>query len=218
MNFDSSSHPLLQDRLTMSLREWLEYYQNEVARRQVRYRGVLSWKNVLDLWVIQEIVHETQPEVIVEIGCKHGGTTLWLSDLLKTVASGVVISLDLLKPSLDFPDNAQFVHGNSVDPDIVATVTSLCKGRRTMVMSDGNHAAAHVLRELQLYSPLVTKDLYFVVEDGIVDVMPWEKWVPGPLVAVQHFVASTNRFVIDANREKFILTYAPAGFLRCVAD
>jgi Cephalosporin hydroxylase len=46
--------------------------------KQVHYRGIPTWKNVFDLWVIQEIIHETQPEMVVEIGCKFGGTTLWL--------------------------------------------------------------------------------------------------------------------------------------------
>jgi cephalosporin hydroxylase len=36
--------------------------------------------------VIQQIIHETQPEVVIEIGCKFGGTTLQLSDIMKTAA------------------------------------------------------------------------------------------------------------------------------------
>ena len=47
-----------------------------------------TWKNVFDLWVIQEIIHETQPEIVIEIGCKFG--------------SGSVISVDLKRPQIDF--------------------------------------------------------------------------------------------------------------------
>jgi hypothetical protein len=36
----------------MSLREWIEYYQANVAMKQVYYRGVPTWKNVFNLWVI----------------------------------------------------------------------------------------------------------------------------------------------------------------------
>jgi cephalosporin hydroxylase len=46
----------------MSLREWIEYHQRNIVTRQVNYRGVATWKNVFDLYVIQEIVHETQPK------------------------------------------------------------------------------------------------------------------------------------------------------------
>jgi cephalosporin hydroxylase len=55
----------------------------------------------------------------------------------------------------------------------------------------------------------------FVVEDGIVDVMDWPQYQPGPLVAVQRFLAKTA-VSSRTNREKFILTYAPGGFLKRV--
>jgi cephalosporin hydroxylase len=196
----------------MLLREWIEYYQGNVAMKQVHYRGVPTWKNVFDLWVIQEIIHETQPGIVIEIGCKFGGTTLWLSDMMKTVASGSVISVDLKRPQIDFPENVQFIEGNSIASETVAQVQSLCGGDRAMLMADGNHAAEHVFKELVLYGPMVAPGCYFIVEDGIVDVMDWTQYQPGPLVAVQRFLGENSSFVAEERREKFILTYAPGGF------
>lgn len=200
--------------LDMSLREWIEYYQDNVVTKQVHYRGVPTWKNVFDLWVIQEIIHETRPEIVVEIGSKFGGTTLWLSDAMKTAASGSVISVDLKRPQIDFPENVRFIEGDSIAPATVAQVQGLCGRRRTMLLADGNHAADHVFQELVLYGPMVAPGCYFVVEDGIVDVMDWQQYQPGPLVAVQRFLAENSSFVPDERREKFILTYAPGGFLK----
>jgi cephalosporin hydroxylase len=209
----ASSSPLARS-LDMSLREWIEFFQNKIVTENVRYRGVLTWKNILDLWIVQEIIHDTQPEVVVEIGSKFGGTTLWLSDVMRSVGSGRVISIDLVRPATNFPDNVQFVQGDSVASETVATVEESRDSRRTMVMADGNHAADHVLAELELYSPMVAPGCYFIVEDGIVDVMAWQQYTPGPLVAVQKFLCTNNQFVIDESREKFILTYAPSGFLK----
>ncbi|HAF03592.1 MAG TPA: hypothetical protein DCO65_06325 [Spartobacteria bacterium] len=208
--------PPLAGSLKMTLREWIEHYQESVAMKQVRYRGVLAWKNVFDLWVIQEIIHETQPEVVIEIGCKFGGTTLWLSDIMKTVASGRVLSIDLARPAIPFPDNVDFIQGNSISDETLAKVRKRAQGKRAMVIADGNHTADHVLQELRFYGPLVASGCYFIAEDGIVDVMEWEKFTPGPLVAVQRFLTQTDDFEIDRDREKFILTYAPGGFLKCV--
>ena len=209
----ASSSPLARS-LDMSLREWIEIFQNKIVTENVRYRGVLTWKNILDLWIVQEIIHDTQPEFVVEIGSKFGGTTLWLSDVMRSVGSGGVISIDLLRPATNFPDNVQFVQGDSVAPETVATVEESRAGGRTMVMTDSNHAANHVLAELELYAPMVAPGCYFIVEDGIVDVMAWQQYTPGPLVAVQKFLCANNQFVIDESREKFILTYAPSGFLK----
>ncbi len=202
--------------LNMPLRDWIEYYQASVVTKQVQYRGVPTWKNVFDLWVIQEIIHETQPEIVIEIGCKFGGTTLWLSDAMKTVASGSVISVDVNRPRIDFPENVQFIEGDSIASGTVEQVASLRGGQRTMVLADGNHAADHVFQELVLYGPMVAPGCYFVVEDGIVDVMDWPQYQPGPLVAVQRFLGENSSFVADERREKFILTYAPGGFLKRV--
>lgn len=213
MNAALPSSPLAR-ALDMTLREWIEFFQNKVVTEKVRYRGVLTWKNVLDLWVVQEIIHETQPEVIVEIGCKFGGTTLWLADAMRSVGSGTIISLDLVRPATLLPENVQFVQGDSIAPATVAEVKKLCGTRRAMVMADGNHSADHVFTELKTYAPMVSPGCYFVVEDGIVDVMGWGQYTPGPLVAVQRFLSENDQFVIDQSREKFILTYAPCGFLK----
>ncbi len=184
----------------------------------MRYRGVLTWKNVLDLWSYQEIIWETGVEAVVEIGVRHGGTTLWLADTLRNFVGdrARVIALDLERPALELPPHVSFIQGDSVAAENVRQVRALCAGRKTMVMADGNHAAAHVLQELRLYAPLVSEGCYFIAEDGIVDVMDWKEHTPGPLVAARQFVAETDEFVIDRTREKFLLTYAPDGFLKRV--
>ena len=48
-----------------TLREWIERYQREIIFERVHYRGVSAWKNVLDLWICQEITWETGVEVVM---------------------------------------------------------------------------------------------------------------------------------------------------------
>lgn len=202
----------------MKLREWIERFQNQIVLRHVHYRGVMSWKNVLDLWIVQEIIDETTPDVVIEIGVKHGGTTLWLSDALKLRGDGIVVSLDINRPPIQFPSNVHFILGDSIAPETVEQVKTLCANKRAMVIADGNHAASHVLQEMRLYAPLVAKDCYFIAEDGIVDVMDWKQFTPGPMVAAHQFLAENDEFVMDRSREKFLITYAPDGFLKRVRD
>ena len=54
------------------------------------------------------------------------------------------------------------------------------------------------------------------VGDGIIDVMDWPRYQPGPLVAVQRFLGENSSLVADERCEKFILTYALGGFLKRV--
>jgi cephalosporin hydroxylase len=208
----------LTPNLDMSLREWIERYQRDIVFQQVRYRGIPAWKNVLDLWVYQEIIWETGVEVVIEIGVRYGGTTLWLADLLRNLRgdNARVIAIDVAPPATEFPPNVHFICGDSVAPDTVTRAGVLCGGAKTMVMADGAHAADHVLQEMRLFGPMVSEGCYFIAEDGIVDVMNWSEFTPGPAVAAERFAAETDEFVIDRSREKFLLTYAPGGFLKRV--
>lgn len=205
---------MLEDDLDLSIREWIERYQRTISSSSITYKGVPIWKNVLDLWIYQEIVFETQPEIVVEIGCKFGGSAMWLADLMRTVGSGDVLTVDLLARPADLPSDIRFYQGDSTSPEIVERITTECAGKRTMIIADSNHSAEHVLEELRLYSPLVQVGGYFVVEDGIVDVMDWKRFTPGPVIGVNRFLAENDRFVIDRSREKFGVTYNPGSFLK----
>ena len=208
----------LEAQLDMTLREWIERYQQKLVFEHVHYRGVPTWKNVLDLWVYHEIIWETEVAVVIEIGARHGGTTLWLSDLLRNFRgdSATVVSIDLERPERELPPNVHFICGDSITPATLNEVRSVSAGRKTLVIADGNHAADHVLQEIRLYAPLISEGSYFIAEDGIVDVMEWKEYTPGPMVAAQRFLAETDEFELDRSREKFLLTYAPGGFLKRV--
>jgi cephalosporin hydroxylase len=93
-----------------------------------------------------------------------------------------------------------------------------------MVILDSNHTHAHVLEELRLYSPLVTKDCYLVVMDTVVEDMP-ENYFPdrpwgkgdNPKTAVHEFLKESDRFEIDASiHHKLLITVAPDGYLKCI--
>ena len=208
----------LEAHLDMTLREWIERYQQKLVFERVHYRGVPAWKNVLDLWIYQEIISEAGVECVIEIGARYAGTTLWLSDLLRNLRgdAGTVVSIDLERPAQALPANVHFICGDSIAPETVAEVRSVCAGRKTLVIADGNHAADHVLQEIRLYAPLISEGSYFIAEDGIVDVMDWKEYIPGPMVAAQRFLTETDEFALDRSREKFLLTYAPGGFLKRV--
>ena len=86
------------------------------------------------------------------------------------------------------------------------------------------HTHDHVLKELQLYSPLVTKGSYLVVFDTIIEDLPENfctdrPWGKGnnPKTAVYEYLKSTDHFEIDKLIEhKLLITSAPDGYLRRV--
>ncbi len=59
---------------------------------------------------------------------------------------------------------------------------------------------------------------YFIVEDGITDLYKPRDCIggrkDGPLVAVEQFLSKNTNFVVDTEKERYILTCSPKGFLK----
>jgi cephalosporin hydroxylase len=72
-----------------------------------------------------------------------------------------------------------------------------------------------VSRQLSLYSRFVTLGSYLIVEDSNLGGHPVQpKAGAGPMGAIREFLAKTDEFLVDHDREKFYLTFNPSGFLR----
>jgi cephalosporin hydroxylase len=212
--------------LDWTVRQWLEHFHRTVhlgsvhgtPQLQQRWLGRLQSKNPLDCWVYQEILHETRPDLVIELGVAQGGTTLYLAHLMDLVGHGEVVGVDLdMRRARDLKhDRVSLVEGNCLDPRTIEAVASRCRGRRTMVIADCDHGRDHVLGELHAYSSLVAKGCYYVVEDTICDVMGWQP-VPGPHAAVEAFLEEDSAFANDGElREKFGITYNFDGYLKRV--
>jgi cephalosporin hydroxylase len=81
---------------------------------------------------------------------------------------------------------------------------------------DSDHSKAHVLRELEVMTPLLRQGDYLVVEDTCVNGHPVRpEFGPGPMEALEEFLHTrAGLFLPDYEREaKFGFTAAPAGYL-----
>jgi len=203
----------------MSLAKWMLYHQENILFERVHWMGVRTLKNPLDCWIYQEILWEMKPEVLVEIGSLHGGSTLFFCHLFDIIGAGRVVSVELDRSyyQVSHPRLVD-VTGDCADPTVVARVAELCRGKTAMVVHDADHEKSAVLTALRLYSGLVTVGNYFIVEDGHQDVFDPSVRLgsdrPGALAAIREFLAGDDRFVVDRERERYLITYNPRGFLK----
>ncbi len=214
-----------------------------------------------DVYATQELIWACRPDLVIETGIAHGGSLvlsasmLALLDYCDAVAANAVldprasrrkvVGVDIdIRPhnraAIDAHPLRHKIHaiqGSSIAPEIAQQVARAAEGyERIMVMLDSNHTHAHVLEELELYAPYVSKGSYCVVWDtGVEDLppdmcadRPWGKG-DNPKTAVWEYMKRLEgegckardgealRFVYDRTIEnKIMITASPDGFLKRV--
>ena len=193
------------------------FYESD-AWTKATWLGAQALKNPLDLWVYQEILHETRPELIVETGTYRGGSALFLASMCDLLGVGEIVSIDIEPVREDYPEHPRVTYlggRSSTDPEVVSEIRARAAGRPILVVLDSDHSQAHVEAELAAYAPVVPVGCYLIVEDSNIGQIR-KDLLPGPLQAVEVFLGRTDEFVVDREREKFLITFNPSGYLRRV--
>lgn len=197
------------------------YYESLVWDKN-RWLGVRSQQNPNDAWIHQEIIVEVKPDFIIEAGTLNGGSAaLWATILQQVNPNGRVITIDIKDEAAEAKKlpivrrYVDFLLGSSTDPTIIAEVKKRVEGHKALVILDSDHHKDHVLAEMKAYAPLVSVGSYMIVQDTNVNGHPvLANFGPGPMEAVQEFLASNQQFKPDANAERLMLTLHPKGYLK----
>lgn len=195
----------------------LFYDTHDTTWKQTFWLGVTVRKCAFDLWTYQEILVDTRPDLIVETGTYLGGSAFYLAGICDLLRHGKIVTVDIsAPPGRPRHRRITYLQGSSTDPGIVVRVARRARtAKRVMVVLDSNHSRDHVLRELEAYGPLVTPGCYLVVEDTNVNGNPvLPDHGPGPMEAVEEFLATTDDFEVDRSRENRLLTFNPGGYLK----
>jgi len=208
---------------TLSQYLWGYYHQKKFLH-SIKWMGIQTYKTVTDLWVYQEIIHETQPDFIIEIGSLYGGSTLFLAHMLDIIGKGEVISIDISREVYEAAHpRIQTLTGNSSSSEIVSQVQNIVQGKKVMLIHDGDHTEAAVLKDLNLYSKFISMGDFIIVEDGILELFNPKRLKvidsqQGALKAIDRFLGENpGAFEIAKEYEKFIITSNPRGYLRRIA-
>jgi cephalosporin hydroxylase len=214
-----------------------------------------------DLYAIQELIWACRPDLIIETGIAHGGSLVMSASMLALLdycdaieAANVfdpkasrrkVIGVDIdirahNRAAIDahpLRHKIETIEGSSLAAATMEKIAAQATTYgRSMVFLDSNHTHDHVLDELELYAPFVSKGCYCVVWDtGVEDLpddmcadRPWGKG-NNPKTAVWEYMkrlksegrraydGGTLRFDYDHTIEhKLMITAAPDGFLKRV--
>ena len=220
---------LAQRRLNMPAEkqnELMKLFHDLPVWRNMWFHNVQIEKNPLDLWMMQQIMYEQQPDFIVETGTYKGGSALYWAHTLEGLGltNSKVLTVDITNYVKGGADQHQlwkkyvtFYLGSSTDPAIVSQIAERVKGKKVIVTLDSDHTMNHVLEEMKMYAPLVNRGSYLIVEDTHMDGVPTAPdFGPGPLAAVRKYLADggSKEFEQDLTREAYVMTFQPGGWLK----
>ncbi len=189
-----------------------------------------------DMIIMQEIIWDVKPDLIIETGVAHGGSIVYYASLMKLFGiEGKVLGIDIDIRTHNRVEiekhpmysNILLYQGSSVAESTIEYVERIAKNyKKVLVCLDSNHTHDHVLQELKLYSDYVSKSSYIVVFDTVIEDMPsdwkWNNrlWHKGnnPKTAVNQFLSENSNFVNETYfQNKALITVAPNGFLKRIS-
>lgn len=215
--------------LDMKLKDFLPMFHK--ALQQSHYCGISILKNPLDLFIYQEIIYKTKPDIIIEIGTYKGGSAKYLRQILASThgneLAGMIISIDPNNNCNSNINNIMYLRGKAATQKMVDDINyiienndawgyKLNKKHDIMVIDDGSHTYTDTLANLNIYSQFVSLNQYYIVEDTICHHGLNTGPKPGPAEAVNEFLKYCRRFLVDRTCERFGLTYNSGGFLKCI--
>ncbi len=182
-----------------------------------------------DIQIMQELIWKVKPDLIIETGIAHGGSIIFSSSMMELLGNGgkvIAVDIDIRKHNRDeiekhpMMKNITMIEGSSIDEGVVKQIADYAKGfKNVMVVLDSNHTHDHVLRELELYTPLVSLNSYILLPDTFVEFFPKgyvknRPWDVGnnPYTAMEAFLKINSDFVKDQSlTDKLLITEALGG-------
>lgn len=189
-----------------------------------------------DMLALQHLFWTVRPQAAVLTGIAAGGGPVFAASMLdllggerRVIAIDPVVHADVRVCFARHPQAKciEIVEGRTTDKTVFDHVRERVAGLGpVLVVLDHEHTHAHVLRELELYSQLVSVGSYLVVLDTIMEDLP-DGFFAGkpygkgnnPGTALRAFLASPAAagFEIDYDIEdRVLMTLAPGGFVRRV--
>jgi cephalosporin hydroxylase len=185
----------------------------------VTYKGVPYLKCPFDYTLYQMVIMNVQPDLIIEIGTYRGGGSLYYADLLYLLGGDrmvhtINIENQIVDEKVSNHPMISFFYDGYQNYDLNLTKPF----EKVLIIDDGSHSYEDVKGALSKFSQVVSKDSYFIVEDGIVTQLGIEEsFGGGPTKAIEEFIDDNHEFEVDRGICDFFglnATFNPNGFLK----
>ncbi len=169
----------------------------EKGHHKVTYNGIKAIRSPFDYLIYQMILFKIKPDLVIEIGTNVGGGALYIADILNIIGKGFLHTIDIKNQSDDSLKKHNrikcFTEGwENYD------LKEAENYKKVLVIEDSTHTFENTLAVMKKFAPVVTKDSYLIIEDGIIDRLGMKhEFHGGPLKAINDFLKTNDDFIID---------------------
>ena len=202
---------------------------------QTKWFGEPILNPAQDMFARQEIIFQTKPDYIIELGVAWGGSLLFYSTLMEILGGKKIIGIDIFMPrdlvkrlkfNKKLAKRIELINGPSTSKETVEKVKKIIgNNKKLLVILDSNHTHDHVLDELRTYSKLIAKGFYIICDDTFVEdigtrpskINENRPWGPGnnPETARRKFLKENKGFKVDeVIQNKLLISCNPNGYLK----
>lgn len=182
-------------RINMLSKSFINIISRQNYAHNLDWCGAQIYQTPTDLFLYQQLIFRSRPNVIVETGVAKGGSILFACQMLDLLNRGFaesnwkviccdINSLDDAKTVIakhGYSERVIFFNGDSSGSGFLSQVQESLKSLnepRVLVSLDSNHTEEHVYRELMSLAGLVSKGSYAIVWDSRI----------GDLSRITHFL------------------------------
>ena len=105
------------------------------------------------MFVIQEIIFDTKPDFIIEVGVAWGGSLLFYSSIMESIGGKAIIGIDIFIPDdlkkriysiKKLSKRINLINGSSTDSKIINKIKKIVgKSKKVLVILDSDHTHEH---------------------------------------------------------------------------
>jgi len=210
-------------------KQWTKVAAENRLSYEIDWLGVPVIQTPEDLVLMQELIFNVRPDIIVETGVAHGGSSIFYASLLELLDNGKVIGIDIdirdhnrvVIESHPLYERIEMIQRSSTSEVTINEIKKrIPENSKVLVCLDSDHTKNHVLKELELYNELVSTGSYIVVFDTNTSELAElgtcnRKYIDnGPMEAVEEFLQNNDNFEIDKSYNKLYISYSKNGYLR----
>lgn len=191
--------------LAESTREWLNRANAQKYSYHFEWMGRPVIQYPQDMAIMQELIWEIKPDLVIETGIAHGGSIILSASMLalldmcdaiekketmdpsKSARKVLGIDIDIREhnrkaiESHPMYSRIKMIEGSSTSEEVINEVKKVAGDyKKVLIFLDSNHTHEHVLNELKLYAPLTSVGSYCVVFDTVIEDLPEDMFPDRP--------------------------------------